>query len=109
MHLLYEFRQSFSDTDALLDEFQFIHSINVYLNKTIPPSQRVRFSTTQLIADALRTLGYDGVKYLSSVGLGCDLTFFNPKLLIYQPQEQKVLNISGLQYSYVELPLLEEE
>lgn len=90
--------EHFSGSDRLLDDFLTVHSINIYLNKVVPPSERVHYSVTQLIADTLRWLGYDGILFLSTVGEGHNIVVFHPELMEYKPGEGKVFEIQNLTY-----------
>ena len=95
--------EHFSGSDQLLDDlFLTIHSINVYLNKVVPPSERDHYSVTQLIAETLRRLGYDGVLFLSTVDKGHNVVVFQPELVEYKPGEGKVFEIQNLKYDIVE-------
>ena len=90
--------EHFSQSDRLLDDFLVIHTINVYLNKVVPPSERERYSVTQLIADTLRQLGYDGVMFLSTVGNGYNVVVFQPEFMEFKPEEGMVFEIQNLSY-----------
>lgn len=90
--------EHFSGSDQLLNDFLTIHSINVYLNKVVPPSERNHYSVTQLIADILRQLGYDGVLFLSTVEKGHNIVLFYPEFMEYKPGEGKVFEIQKLTY-----------
>jgi len=96
----------FFESDKKLDEeFIFINSINTYLNRTVPPSFRLYYSITQLIADCLRQLGYQGVKFRSSVGVGDNITIFYPELAVFTPEENEVYEIKSVNYEFFKLKI----
>ena len=91
--------ESFSASDQLLDDFLILNTINTYLNQVVPPSDQNHYSVTQLIADALRKLGYDGICFLSTVGKGHNLVVFYPELMEEMLGEGQVVRVDALRYS----------
>jgi hypothetical protein len=101
--------ESFATSDQLLDEFLILHTINIYLNKVVPPSEQNHYSVTQLIADALRKLGYDGVSFLSTVGQGHNIVVFHPELMEEAPGEGQVFRVDALCYNFSNMRVAAED
>ena len=98
--------EPYADSDRLLAEFRFINSVNIVLNRVVPPSQRRQYSLTQLIADGIRKLGYDGIIFKSTVGTGYNVTIFYPEMLEYLRDDKKVFAIKSLQYEIESLDIM---
>ena len=87
--------------DELLDEyFLYINSVNKLFQKHIPPSKRDNYSITQLIADSIRKLGFDGILFNSSIGEGKNLVIFNPKKMTYTELDMNIILVSEVSYEY---------
>lgn len=98
----------FSSSDMKLDDFKYLNTLGVLLNRTIPPSERTQYSITQLIADCIRQLGFDGILFNSTVGTGKNVVLFDSRLAEVVANAYTVVEIESVQYSYVELPLVNE-
>ena len=98
--------EQFSDSDRLLDEFLLLNAINTYLNKLVSPSDRRHYSVTQLIAESIRQLGYEGILFRSTVGKGKNFVLFHPELVEYRKNSGQVFEIQKLEYSISEKKLL---
>ena len=53
---------------------------------------------TQLIADVLRQLGYDGVAYASSLSAGQNICIFDPGVFVAVEGSAEVLRVEKLAY-----------
>jgi len=98
--------EPYSDSDKLLDEFQLINSVNIVLNRVIPPTEKQQYSLTQVIADAIRKLRYDGIIFQSTAGTGHNVTIFYPELLKYSEDNEKVFTIKSIKYRIQALDLI---
>lgn len=98
----------FFEKDELLDKLISLNTLNVYMNKKITPSNREHYTITQLIADCLRQLGYDGVMFNSTVGLGQNLTLFYPEYMQYIDCDSEVLLAKSIKYEYEPLPTISD-
>ena len=87
-----------SDKDLSL--FREINTLIELLQKVIPPSQRHAYNITQLIADCIRKLNFEGILFPSSVGQGDNLVLFNPKNMDYTFDEAEVVEIHDIKYEY---------
>ncbi|QHE87142.1 RES family NAD+ phosphorylase [Hydrogenophaga sp. BPS33] len=63
-------------SDSRLEQLRRILSIADVLDVPVQPEHRVLYAVTQLLADSLRTAGFEGVTFNSSVGQGINLTSF---------------------------------
>lgn len=93
-------------SDKSLEDYYQLNTLSYFIHKTIPPSERHYYSMTQLIADCIRMLGYDGILFSSTVGEGKNLVLFNENLMTYQDQESEVIEIKSLHYNYHSLPII---
>jgi hypothetical protein len=78
------------------------------INRTIPPSEKQHYSITQLIADCIRQLGFDGISFSSTVGSGDNIVLFNHQLATYTDHGAEVVEISEVKYSYNAAPLIKD-
>ena len=73
----------FSSSDKELDRYKGFNTLGAFMHKTVTPSDQSHYSITQLIADCVRQLGYDGIEFKSTVGTGHNFVFFDPGILEY--------------------------
>ncbi|ELA8383156.1 RES family NAD+ phosphorylase [Vibrio parahaemolyticus] len=99
----------FGFSDELLDQFIPFHTLTILINKVVPPSERQHYSITQLIADCIRQLGFDGIVFSSTVGNGKNLVFFNYSILDFCSDDNEVARIEQVKYDYSSVPLIEED
>lgn len=99
----------FFESDRLLYELVCLNTLNVFMNKTVTPSGREHYTITQLIADCLRQMGYDGVMFNSTVGLGKNLTLFYPEFVQYADDDSEVWRVNSIKYEYESLPLISDD
>ena len=97
--------EEFSDSDAALDDYWMLSSIDRAFSVPVPPEQRTRYMLTQTIADGVRKLGFDGVAYRSSVGSGTNIAFFDPRDFEYVPDSARVVRIERVDYVHEDLPV----
>ena len=98
----------FFENDKLLDEFVHLNTINLFMNKTVTPSGREHYTITQLIADCIRQMGYDGVMFNSTVGKGTNITLFYPEYVQYVENDSEVWIVDSVKYQYTSLPLISD-
>nr|WP_288808726.1 RES family NAD+ phosphorylase [uncultured Sphingobacterium sp.] len=87
-------------SDEKLDGFKQLNTLTELLQKVIPPSERQGYNITQLIADCIRKLDFDGILFPSSVGEGENLVLFNPTNMDYTFDEAEVVEVSEVKYQY---------
>lgn len=87
-------------TDKKLDAFKKLNTLTELMQKVIPPSERQAYNITQLIADCVRKLDFDGIIFPSSVGDGHNLVVFNPKNMNYTFDDAEVVQIKDVKYEY---------
>ena len=96
-------------TDKKLDSYKPFNTLGVLINKTISPSERQQYSITQLIADCIRLLGFDGITFSSTVGRGKNIVLFDKKIVDYVADEVSVFQINNVKYDYEESPLVSDD
>ena len=99
----------FSNSDKELEEFLPLNTLAVLLNRTIPPSERMQYSITQLIADCIRQLGFHGIIFNSTVGAGKNVVLFDGQLVKIVADSIVVVEVESVQYAYVNRPLINED
>lgn len=89
----------FADNDTELDTFHFLHSTDRAMAMPVLPGDATRYMITQLIADVLRQLGYDGVRFASSVGAGDNFCLFNPDTFHLVAGSEQVHSVTRVDYA----------
>lgn len=93
-----------SKNEKTLASYRALNYLDQLFSQPIIPSDRHLYIITQVFADIFRQLGFDAIKYSSSVGSGDNILAFNPKSFIYIPsKENKVYKIDFLQYQITQL------
>lgn len=88
----------FSSSDARLDFFHLGLTISREISLPITPEDRYKYTVTQVLADAIRRQGYEGIRFPSSVAAGSNVCIFQPALFSSEPQSGKVLYVKELKY-----------
>lgn len=86
-------------SDDRLETLRSILSIADALNLPVQPEQQNLYAATQLLADAIRTEGFEGVSFRSSVGPGVNLTCFNADAFEFVEGSGEVYEVEALEYS----------
>ena len=89
---------NYAASDKQLDEYLLLKTIDDLFSIPVTPESRTDYHLTQLLADAFRHLGFDGVCYRSSVGEGKNYVVFDPRLFGYVDGSGAVYKIQGLTY-----------
>lgn len=100
--------EEYCASDAELDVFLFLRTLDGVFSRPLPPEMRDQYVLTQLIADVLWRLGFDGIRFRSSVSDGFNLALFDPSCFEYVEDGAKVVRVTGLKYAYDDLPLADE-
>lgn len=87
--------------ETSLKELRTYATIANIFNIATPPSQKGRYLSTQLIANAIRQLGYDGIIFSSTVGNGKNIVVFTPEKASVVEGSEHVVNINKVSYDYV--------
>lgn len=88
----------FADSDRRLEDYLLLKTIDHLFSIPITPEGRVGYHFTQLLADGFRQLGFDAVRYKSSVGPGTNYVVFRPDDLSFIEGSTRVVKITGLAY-----------
>jgi hypothetical protein len=91
---------SFFDTDKMLDKLKPINTLGVLINEAIPPSERIRYSITQLIADCIRQLGFEGIVFNSTVGNGKNIVLFDQSATSQDESSAEMVSVKSVKYKY---------
>lgn len=90
--------------DKLLERLHLAISLGVFANLPVTPETRHWYMATQLIGDAARAAGFEGVMFRSTVSSGTNLVVFDPSLF-NQASRVKAVEVKALSYSVA--PLLD--
>ena len=100
---------SFFTSDKKLDEYKPFNTLGFLLNKTIPPSERIQYSITQLIADCIRQLQFDGVVFNSTVGTGKNVVLFDQKVVNRVEDGAEIILVNSVEYKYEQGKLVNDD
>jgi len=90
----------FYSTDEKLDQYKPLNTLGVFLNRTVPPSERIFYSISQLVSDCIRQLGFDGVLFNSSVGMGKNIVLFDKNIVDEVANQAELVVIDNVKYEY---------
>ena len=99
----------FYSSDECLDSYIPLNTLSNFMNKVIPPSQRQQYSFTQLIADCIRQMGFDGIIFNSTVGDGKNIVLFDPLSISYTKDEAAVIKVEQVKYNFKPLTLVSDD
>jgi hypothetical protein len=85
-------------SDPRLEDFRSILSIADVLNVPVQPEHRVLYAATQLFADVLRSAGFEGLTFNSTVGKGSNLTSFEGDAFELVAGSERVQDVVALEY-----------
>ena len=93
-------------SDSRLEDLRMILSIADVLNLPVQPEHRSLYAVTQLFSDALRTEGFEGLTFRSSVSAGTNLTCFSSDAFEMMEGSESIQEVVSLQYRMVGIPML---
>lgn len=96
-------------SDSRLEVLRTILSIADVLNVPVQPEHCSLYAVTQLFSDALRTEGFEGLTFRSSVGAGSNFTCFASDAFEIVEGSEGVQEVTSLQYRMVEMPVLRDD
>lgn len=99
----------FAASDKRLDDFLFLKTLDSLFSMPITPEGRASYHFTQLLADCFRQLGFDGIRYRSSVGAGTNLVLFDPIKFSFVAGSARVVKVSALFYEYESMLVMGDE
>ncbi len=83
-----------------LKSFTFLNHIDQLFSHPITQDERHLYIITQFFADIFRKIGFDAIKFTSSVGSGQNLLVFNPSNFTYmKSKENRTYKIDNIRYS----------
>jgi hypothetical protein len=86
--------------DKQLEILETIIAIENAFATAAPPSDRQVYSLTQFLAETFRRLGFDGVKFRSTVASGANLVLFDPAASAWVPKSSRVVEVSRVLYKH---------
>lgn len=89
--------------DRLLDLLHMAISLGVFANLPVTPETRHWYMATQLIGDAARVAGFDGIMFRSTVSNGINLVVFDPNSF-NEAHEVKPVEVRALSYQIASVP-----
>jgi hypothetical protein len=95
--------RNFSSSDERLVDYWFLLSIDRLFSVPVPPEERQSYVLSQLFSDVIRQLGFDGIAFHSSIGIGLNYAFFDASGFDYVADSAQVLQVASL--NYVNRPL----
>lgn len=95
--------------DNELEILEIIISIEKALSTAAPPSDRHVYSLTQFLAETFRRLGFDGVKFRSTVGAGVNLVLFDPAIATWMPNSSRVVEVQRVVYEHIDRKLYDPQ
>lgn len=96
-------RHSLADlfrTNEDLEKLETIVAIENAIATPAPPTHQQLYSLTQFLSDVLRKLGFDGVKFRSTVGPGVNLVLFDPGAATWRPSLGRVVEVKRVIYEH---------
>jgi hypothetical protein len=94
--------------DKRLELLRTILSVVDVLNVPVQPEHRFLYAATQLIADAMRSEGYDGLTFSSSVASGFNLVCFDPNICSMVDSSEEIHEVRALTYKLDTVPALKQ-
>lgn len=84
--------------DDKLETLRTILSVSDVLDLPVQPDQQHLYSATQLLSDAIREEGFEGVSFKSSVGPGINLACFDPSAFELVQGSEEAYEVTQLSY-----------
>ena len=95
----------FARNEHELGLFHFVYSTGETMAQPVVPGNSWRYSVTQLIAESLRQMGFDGVSYNSSIAKGQNLCIFRPESFVQVDGSVIVREVKSLSYRLEKSPM----
>lgn len=93
----------YATSDDKIDDFIKLRAVEKIISL---PNPDKRYGLTQGFADAFYLLGYDGIKFNSSVADGTyNLVLFKKEKAVYREKSQKAFHISEMEYKIKEVKM----
>lgn len=95
--------------DKRLEVLRTILFVADILNVPVQPEHRFLYVATQLLADAVRAEGYDGLMFSSSVASGFNLVCFDPNVCTMVSASEEIQEVRSLTYHLGSVPALKQD
>ncbi|MBJ2139334.1 RES family NAD+ phosphorylase [Delftia acidovorans] len=96
-------------SDRRLEDLRTILSVSDILNVPVQPEHRFLYVVTQLIADAVRAEGYDGLMFSSSTASGFNVAIFDPNVAMMVISSEEIQEVRSLTYQLRAVPTLNQD
>jgi hypothetical protein len=93
----------FASSDVRLAQYAIIHAFDRLMSTPVTPEDKQAYLITQLLSEVLIGLGFDGVRYRSSVSKGDNICVFYPNKFEFKPNLSVVLHLNSVQYDTTSL------
>lgn len=97
----------FCRSSQTYETFRFLHAINKELSTPVTPHERATgYLLGQLVGDVVRSMGFSGIRYSSSVGKGVNYCFFEQSQFRFVDGSQRLEQVLRLDYKHETMPSL---
>lgn len=86
--------------DQELDLLRLIISVENAFAAMAPPSNRQVYSLTQFLAEVFRRMGFEGIRFRSTVGPGINLVIFDPTLVAWNADSARAVKVESVTYKH---------
>ncbi|WP_170846407.1 RES family NAD+ phosphorylase [Janthinobacterium sp. YR213] len=95
-------------TDEELEMLELVVAMEKIFSTAAPPSNRSTYTVTQFLGELVRRLGFDGVKFRSTVETGENLVLFDPAHASWVNESSKVVRVRSVKYVIDPVQLFDE-
>ena len=95
-------------TDEELEMLELVVAMEKIFSTAAPPSNRSAYTVTQFLGELFRRVGFDGVKFRSTVETGQNLVLFDPAHASWVSEASKVVEVKSVKYAIDPVQLYDE-
>jgi hypothetical protein len=88
----------FSQNEFRLNQFDIIQALDRLISTPVIPEDKAGYLLTQLLAQVLKSKGFDGVQYRSSVSDGVNFCLFDPRVAKFADGYSAVHHVQAVRY-----------
>ncbi|WP_197520399.1 RES family NAD+ phosphorylase [Paraburkholderia tropica] len=89
-------------SDQELDMLELVIAMENAFATAAPPSNRSAYTVTQFLGELFRQLGFDGVRFRSTVGDGDNLVLFDPASAAWEDGSSRVIDVKRVRYELID-------
>lgn len=94
-------------SDEELQLLELIIAMERAFATAAPPSNRSAYTVTQFLGEIFRQLGFDGVRFRSTVGDGDNLVLFDPSNAAWIEGSSRVIDVKRVRYEWADLEMFD--